>query len=246
MFEKLKRFLFGSAEEQPRHFDNLTYYIQFKNLADDAAHVLVAGATGSGKSVFINDFIYSLSAFGNADYILLDPKRVELVRWRNTLDCVGYACENDDMIGYLNGAISEMDRRYRQMAKKGIVKWDGDDRWIIIDELADLMVTDKKRVMPLLQRIAQLGRAAGIHLLCATQSPSRKTIPAELTLNFTHKIALRCDSAIESRQIIGTDGAEDLPKYGKGLLHRPGGLAWFPIPLTDEDKLKERIALLQK
>jgi len=99
------------------------------------------------------------------------------------------------------------------------------------------MVTCKKEVMPKLQRIAQLGRASGIKLICATQSPSRKVIPAELVLNFDGRVALHCVSPIESRQILNRKGAELLPSYGKALTFVNGKFYEANIPMIPRTEI---------
>lgn len=220
---------------------NLTYYKQYRELID-APHLLVAGATGSGKSVFLRGFLMTLTALRtpeNAGLVLIDPKRVELTEWAKTRHKSGYACELSDALFLLDRCIDLMEYRYRELQATGAVEWEGGDIYIVIDELADLMLTDPLSVRPRLQKILQLGRAAHIHLIAATQAPSRKVIPAELTLNFTHKLALRCDSAIESRQVINTTGAETLPLHGVGILRKPGSVDYLPIEYVSLETLKD-------
>lgn len=220
------------------------FYTYYKNMFEDGSHILIAGTTGSGKSVFINGFIYSVLAIASpvsAKFIFCDPKRVELVRYKNLPHCIRYASEQDEIINALEYAISLMENRYKTMQLQGIRQSTEAPVYIVIDELADLMTTCKKAVLPLLQRIAQLGRASNIRLLCATQAPNRKVIPAELTLNFNIRIALHCFSPIESRQIINTKGAELLPRYGNAIVNRPEGLVKINVPLVSEDKILDRI-----
>ena len=210
-----------------------------------APHVLIAGATGSGKNVLLDDMIFSL--FGSttpasAKIILVDPKRVELVKYKSSAFCIRYASEPKDIISAIDYAIEIMDERYKDMQREGSTLYEGSNIYLIIDELADLMITIKADVLPRLQRLAQLGRSARVHVWAASQSPSRITIPAALTLNFTHKIALRCDSAIESRQVIGRNGAELLPIWGECFIKAPGTVYKQAIPLTPPELLDERIA----
>lgn len=215
---------------------------------ENETHVLVGGAAGSGKSVLINDFLWSLHGIYEPSFLelyLIDPKKVELVDYKASPSCAGYADSVESAVRMLTDLVSVMDFRYSVMQREGVKEWRYQHTWVIIDELADLMTTAKKEIMPLLQRIAQLGRAAHIHLFCATQSPSRQTIPAALTLNFSCKIALRCDSAIESRQIIGEAGAEDLPRYGEALIKRPGYSVYRQgIPMLPDDAIRSRISAL--
>lgn len=205
-------------------------------------HLLIAGTTGSGKSVFLHTFIHTLMLEHPMDrqMILIDPKRVELIDYADVLHCMAYTDDSEGAIKALTLAVNEMESRYIEMRKERKKKYDGCDIYVIIDEYADLILTSSKRVVPLIQRIAQLGRAARVHIVLATQSPSRKTLDPKITLNITDRFALRCQSAIESKQIIGIKGAEDLPKYGKALYQSPEGYFEIPVPLTDEEE-RQRI-----
>ena len=202
-------------------------------------HILIAGTTGSGKSTLLNSMIWTIAACSPecSEMILIDPKRVDLYKWRNLPHVLRYETSNDGAIDALDEAIAHMEWRYDHRHPQ--------DYWrhlyVIIDELADLMVTDRKRILPRLQRISQLGRGANVHLVCCTQAPSRKVIPSELTLNFTDRIALRCVSQIESRQIINVSGAENLPHYGTGLYLSAEGLFELDIPKTPDDLIEDRI-----
>ena len=106
------------------------------------------------------------------------------------------------------------------------------------------MTTSKKQVEPLIIRLAQLGRAAGIHLILATQNPSRQVITAGIKANIVSSVALRCREAIESRMIIGCKGAELLPRYGYGLYYTPEHTVpqEIVIPLTSDAEISKRIA----
>ena len=216
----------------------LTYFTQYAPLVD-APHLLVAGATGSGKSVFLRGLLMTITALRTPDdsgLVLIDPKRVELTQWARTRHCSGYASDLKPAVSLLDRCIKLMDIRYREMQRRGMVQYVGGSIYIVIDELADLMLTAPLIVRPRLQKLLQLGRAANIHVIAATQAPSRKVIPAELTLNFTHKLALRCDTSIESRQVINTTGAELLPLHGEGILRAPGELYKMPIPYVSPEQ----------
>lgn len=211
----------------------------------NGAHTLIGGSTGCGKSVLIDTIVYHiLQEKPCARLVLIDPKRVSLVKYKK-LSCVGtsYACEYFTAKMWLEIEISLMEERYKEMQAQGKVLYEGNDIYIVIDELADLltMPDSRKEIKPLIQRIAQLGRAAKIHLICATQCPSRKIIPAEITLNFTEKIALRCDTAIESKQLIGDSGAEKINEYGKALLRMKGRVYDLHVPKIDEAELQSLI-----
>ena len=170
-------------------------------------HLLIAGMTGSGKSVLLNQLISCM----NGGLILIDLKKVELIDHKP--HALAYADSSREAVRILNEVLDGIERRYEIMQQKHIKLWRGSDIWVIIDELADLMVTCRKQVEPLLTRIGQIGRAAKVHLVMATQQPSAKIIPTSIKLN-CERIALRCMTATQSRQIIEQSGAELLPRVG--------------------------------
>ena len=222
----------------------LDYWLDLAPLAS-APHLLIAGATGSGKSTAEHSLLYTISALRNPRdtcFLLLDPKRVELAQWRKTRFCAAYADEPEKIIDLLRQVNRKMDSCYSYLQLHGLTHAPAGDTYVIVDELADLMVDRavKDDCFRLLQRIAALGRAARFHLIACTQAPSRAIIPAALTLNFTHKLALRCDSQIESRQVINAPGAELLPRYGRGILRSPDGLREMAIPMTPSADLAAR------
>jgi len=199
----------------------------------NTAHTLIAGTTGSGKSVLLNDCIVSLIDMERYMY-MIDLKRVELGMYRRSDYCVGYTTEPGDVCPMLDNVLYIMETRYKNMETHGLRKYARFDIYVVIDELADL--ASHPGVLERLIRIGRLGRASGIHLLCATQAPSRKVIPADLMLNFTCCVALRCRSTIESRQILGIADAEKLPLHGKGYRWDDKGIEMIDIPYTsDED-----------
>lgn len=220
-----------------------TYVICNKLL--DATHVLIAGTTGSGKSVLINDIMLSVITRKtpiSANLVLIDPKRVELSKYKDLPFTQRYAQEPHEAVRVLGDVIAVMENRYKRMEKDHVMTWSGCALYVVIDELADLMISSfRNMIKQRLQRILQLGRAAGIHVIAATQAPNRKIIPAELVLNFTDRVALRCLSPIESRQIIGINGAECLPRYGEALYQSSDGYKRIGIPLVPEADLQERI-----
>jgi len=228
------------------YLPDMDYWVNCDNMLK-GSHLLIAGATGSGKSVLLNSIIYTLLAKCSpvsdkgCQFILIDPKRVELNSYKKLPHTLKYCTENKDIIKALDYTIDIMEYRYKYMQRKHIKLYDDFAIYVIIDELGDLMTTCKKEVMPRLQRIAQLGRAAKIHLIACTQCPNRRVIPAELTLNFTDKVALKCDTAIESKQIINIAGAETLPPHGTAYHRSSNGLKLVGIPLTPDIELLKRI-----
>lgn len=209
--------------------------------ATRGAHTLIAGTTGSGKSVLINSLIFNLllKSPNEVEFCLIDPKRVELSKYKKLPHVWKYCQEIGDIVSALDGVINTMESRYKKM-ERGYNNFT--ELYVIIDELADLMVTSQRVILPKLQRISQLGRACGIHLICATQAPNRRVIPAELTLNFTERICLHCASQIESRQAIGAPGGELLPRYGEALWSSCGTLENVLVPMTPSEDINSRIS----
>ena len=209
-------------------------------------HLLIAGCTGSGKSVLLNGLICDLikQPPTKVQLILIDPKRVELSRYAALPHCLAYACEPDAMANILEYSVELMMNRYDQMQRTQQRLFDGSDVYVLIDEFADLITTDKKRVLPLLMRLAQRGRAAKVHLFIATQRPTRDIVSGQIKVNMDSRIALRCPSAIDSRNIINVKGAETLPKYGKGYYLTPDKMQpmLIDIPNCTDDDIDTAIA----
>lgn len=219
---------------------------EYYNLYADATeqpHLLIAGATGSGKSVVINGIIHSLlyrfpgCQAGGVEFILIDPKRVELVQYAALPHTLYYASEPEQFVPALRYALRIIDARFSEMQRDGLRRFAGGDIYIIIDEFADLMTTQPREVKPLIQRIAQISRAAKVHIILATQTPIAKVIPTEIKCNFDARIGLRARSAQDSRNIIGRDGLEKLPRYGQGYYMQPGLEGFIPVPMVDESEL---------
>lgn len=208
-------------------------------------HLLIAGCSGSGKSVLINTIVHHLlfNSPATVELLLIDPKRVELSGYKKLPHCTGYASEHSDIIKLLQGAVDTMNTRYKAMERLQLREYNGKHLYIIFDEFGDLMTTSKKEVEPLIIRLAQLGRAARIHLILATQNPSRQTITAGIKVNVVSSVALRCREALESRMIIGVKGAEELPKHGQGYYITPDHLKpqLVPIPLTSDEAIRARV-----
>ncbi len=201
-------------------------------------HMLIAGATGSGKSVCINGIILSLaykSAPDDVRMILIDPKVVELSVFAPLphLFCP-VVTDPKKAAGALKWAVLEMEQRYAKMGKvnaRDLARYNAlqekdEDKWprlvIIIDELADLMMVASKDVEEAICRIAQLGRACGIHLIVATQRPSVDVITGLIKANIPSRIAFAVSNGIDSRVILDSYGAEKLLGRGDMLFHANG------------------------
>lgn len=212
-------------------------------------HLLIAGATGSGKSVVINGIIYTamLQSPESCKFVLIDPKRVELIEYAQLPHTIGYASEYNDIIEQLNQAVDEMERRYTAMQAAKIKKSNESHIYIFIDEFADLMTTAKKETLTPLCRLAQLGRAANIHLIIATQRPTRDIINGQIKVNIDSRLALRCPNAQDSRNIIETKGAEILPRFGFGLYTTPERFkpSRITIPMISDSDIRKRVEFWQ-
>ncbi len=193
-------------------------------------HLLIAGATGSGKSVCINSIIASLLLHNTPEdlrLVLIDPKRVEMTTFARIphLAFSKIITDSEEVIGTLQAVIHEMDSRYRRFAEIGVRNIEAYNKsprashklsyWVvIIDELADLMMAAPYEVERQICRLAQLARATGIHLVVATQRPSVDVITGLIKANFPTRIAFAVSSQVDSRTIIDGAGAEKL--LGRG------------------------------
>ena len=200
-------------------------------------HVIVAGATNSGKSVCLNTIIISLLYRNNPDelrFIMVDPKRVELTVYNNIPHLLTPVITDvTKTLNALKWCLNEMDRRFEILSKKGkrnIQSFNenqksSDEKMpyiiFVIDELADLMVASKRDVESAIIRLAQMARAVGIHLILATQRPSTDVITGLIKANTPARIAFAVASGIDSRTIIDAIGAEDLLGQGDMLISTP-------------------------
>jgi len=194
-------------------------------------HLLIAGSTGSGKSITIHSIIISLlykNSPSEARFILIDPKRVELSVYEGVPHLVSpVITENKKALGALKWAINEMERRYEALLSHGARdiesyhKRNGRDEMpyvlIIIDELADLMASYGREVEGAIVRLAQMSRAVGIHLIVSTQRPSVEVITGLIKANITSRVALQVASQVDSRTILDAAGAEKLLGNGDML-----------------------------
>ena len=203
-------------------------------------HVLIAGTTGSGKSVCTNSLIISLLYKSTPDevrFIMVDPKMVELAPYNGIPHLlIPVVTDPKKAAGALQWAVFEMMKRYKTFSENGVKKLEEYNKLaavredleklpsvvVVIDELADLMLVAAKEVEESICRVAQMGRAAGVHLVIATQRPSADVITGLMKANIPSRIAFAVASSLESRIILDTTGAEKL--VGKGdMLYAPLG-----------------------
>ena len=205
-------------------------------------HLLIAGATGSGKSVCINSLIVCMlfrNTPNDLKLILIDPKRVELTMYGGIPHLLGNVIvEIPEVVNILKGVTREMDRRYRVFAKLGARNIEGHNRLaeargetklpyivVFIDELADLMMVAPEDVERSVCRIAQMARATGIHLVMATQRPSVNVVTGLIKANFPARLSFAVTSQIDSRVILDAPGAEKLLGRGDSLFLPPDSSA---------------------
>ena len=190
-------------------------------------HLLIAGTTGSGKSVCINTIILSLLYRHTPErckFILIDPKMLELSTYEGIphLLCP-VITEAKKAASVLGWVVKEMESRYRLMTKEGVRNIDGYNTKhklpmpyivVVVDEMSDLMLVAGKEIENYIQKLSQMARAAGIHIIMATQRPSVDVITGTIKANFPTRISFQVTSKIDSRTILGEQGAEQL--LGKG------------------------------
>ncbi|MBQ7681834.1 MAG: DNA translocase FtsK, partial [Oscillibacter sp.] len=208
---------------------------------EELPHVLIAGTTGSGKSVCTNSMIISLlykSSPEQLRFIMIDPKMVELAPYNGIPHLlIPVVTDPRKAAGALQWAVTEMMRRYKTFSENGVKKLSEYQRLlsrkkelsplpsvvVVIDELADLMMVAAKEVEESIMRVAQMGRAAGMHLVIATQRPSADVITGLMKANIPSRIAFAVASAMESRIILDSAGAEKLVGNGDMLYAPLGG-----------------------
>lgn len=232
-----------------------------------APHLLIAGQTGSGKSVCINSLICSLLrnvSLNDFDLMLVDPKGVELNEYHTLPNCINrkILVEPNESLDGLRWLCKEMDRRYAILTKYGKRNITAYNEWVntqpvgkdcaekmryvvcVVDEFADLMMTAGNELTEIVQRLAQKSRAVGIHLVLATQRPSVKVVTGDLKANLPCRIAFKVSSATDSVTILGHGGAERLLGMGDMILsNNDADERLHGVYLTDNE-IYEMTALL--
>ncbi|MDR3629327.1 MAG: DNA translocase FtsK 4TM domain-containing protein [Desulfocapsaceae bacterium] len=224
-------------------------------------HLLIAGATGAGKSVAINTIIASIlfnSTPEEVRFLMVDPKRIELSGYEGIPHLLHPVVVEPKMASRaLQWAVREMERRYRLLEEAKVKGFDSYNEnakdklpyiVVIVDELADLMMVASKDVEASIARLAQMARAAGIHLILATQRPSVDVLTGLIKANFPTRISFKVSSKIDSRTIIDTSGAEHLLGAGDMLYLPPGssGLLRIHGAFISEDETSKLVAFLKR
>ncbi len=216
-------------------------------------HLLIAGTTGSGKSVCINTIILSLLYRHNPDrckFILIDPKMLELSTYEGVphLLCP-VITEAKKAASVLGWVVKEMESRYRLMTKESVRNIDGYNSKhrlpmpyivVVVDEMSDLMLVAGKEIENYIQKLSQMARAAGIHIIMATQRPSVDVITGTIKANFPTRISFQVTSKIDSRTILGEQGAEQL--LGKGdmlYMSSANKIIRIHAPFVSEDEIEK-------
>ena len=190
-------------------------------------HLLIAGTTGSGKSVCINTIILSLLyklSPEQCKFIMIDPKMLELSTYEGIPHLIcPVITEAKKAASILGWVVKEMESRYKLMTREGVKNIDGYNSKhklvmpyivVLVDEMSDLMLVAGKEIENYIQKLSQMARAAGIHIIMATQRPSVDVITGTIKANFPTRISFQVSSKIDSRTILGEQGAEQL--LGKG------------------------------
>ena len=216
-------------------------------------HLLIAGTTGSGKSVCINTIILSLLYRHTPDkckFILIDPKMLELSTYEGIPNLLcPVITEPKKAASVLGWVVKEMESRYKLMTKVGVRNIDGYNSKhktfmpyivVIVDEMSDLMLVSGKDIENYIQKLSQMARAAGIHIIMATQRPSVDVITGTIKANFPTRISFQVSSKIDSRTILGEQGAEQL--LGKGdmlFMSSANKITRIHAPFVTEDEIEK-------
>lgn len=224
-------------------------------------HLLVAGTTGSGKSVAINGLISTIlyrlpfDRQGNAQMILIDPKLVEFSAYAKMPHTIAYAAgyNPDAWMTALNKALKIMDSRKTYMKSKKLKLYDKADLYIIIDEWASIYKNKQcgRAAYEAVLRLTSEGRAERVHVIMATQIPKANIIPTEIRENFDARLCLRTANAIQSRVIMDENGCENLPfpadaGYANGYYLKGGKSELYTIPFVQQTKLDELVSYWER
>ncbi len=230
-----------------------------------APHLLIAGATGAGKSVFINTLVMSLifkATHEELNFLMIDPKRLELAPFENLPHLISDVVYDAKKAGVaLKWAVLEMESRYKKLQSEGVknIGQFNEKRKkhglkpmpylvVIIDELSDLMLTSPKDVETSIIRLSQMARACGIHLVIATQRPSVNVVTGVIKANMPSRISFLVSSKVDSRTILDSNGAEELLGNGDMLFMPPGQgrLVRIHGSYISEEEIKKAIKFIEE
>ena len=215
-------------------------------------HLLIAGTTGSGKSVCINTILLSLLFRHKPDlckFILIDPKMLELSAYEGIPHLLCPVITEKKAATVLGWVVKEMENRYKLMTKVGVKNIGGYNSKhklpmpyivVIVDEMSDLMLVAGKEIENYIQKLSQMARAAGIHIIMATQRPSVDVITGTIKANFPTRVSFQVSSKIDSRTILGEQGAEQL--LGKGdmlFMSSANKITRIHAPYVSEDEIEK-------
>ena len=203
-------------------------------------HLLIAGATGAGKSVLLHHLIDIIFLLDGSQIILIDTKKVELHEFKHDRRTLAYTDDIPTTIHALNKAIHIMDSRLQYLRSRNLKQYDHAPLYIVIDEFADLVLLAASTVNPLIIKIATLGRAANIHLIVCTQRPTADVINKRIAVNLSARVCLRVACAVDSRNIIGGSGGELLPQYGRAIYWLDGYTYNIEIPPPQPHTIKQK------
>lgn len=218
-----------------------------RNILEDS-HTLIAGCSGSGKSVAIRSILTEAIRKSplSVNLVLIDLKRVELIDFKDAPHTLAYIDKPEEVSHCLDTVMQIIEDRYAVMQANRQKMSSEADIYIIIDEFADLVLTCNKHVIDTIQRISQIGRAARVHIILCTQRPTKEVIKGAITVNLETRLALRCVCKQDSRNILGINGAEELPRYGFGIFQRKGYNAKIAIDLVPDSEIDRLIAYWKK
>ena len=226
----------------------MTDKILWQNDILNDSHTLIAGCSGSGKSVALRSVLTEAIRKSplRANLILIDLKRVELIDFKDAPHTLAYIDRADQVDDCLNTVVSIMEQRFERMAEERKKKTDESHIYVVIDEFANLSMMCRKSVIDKIKDIALLGRAAGIHLICCTQRNTKEIIAGAISTCLEVRLCLRTVCAQDSRNVIGINGAESLPKFGYGIFQHNGYNNKIKIDLVPDSEIERLIAYWQK
>ena len=235
--------------EQPHDFHSINIGKDLGNRDvildfDKIPHLLIAGTTGSGKSILLKAIMFALYdsvRYDNFDLVIIDPKRTEFSMFRE-IGNVDYVDETTDAIAIVEDLVNEMEYRYSEMAKGN---YNFKHKFVVIDEVADLMLSSRYEVEESIVRLAQKSRAAKIHLIVATQRPTVNVITGTIKVNMPNRICLKMASGVDSRTMLDTKGAEELLGRGDAILVLDGTTTRtrFQCAMISDSNLKNALGI---